>query len=104
MIETFESEAELTELVFVLLTPDDKVAEDSDTETDKYRARQNVIFEMGFFLGKLGRKSGKVLLLHKGPLDIPSDIAGIRYIDITNGIESTGERIRRELQALGVLR
>ena len=104
LIETFESEAELTELVFVLLTPDDKVAEDSDTETDKYRARQNVIFEMGFFLGKLGRKSGKVLLLHKGPLDIPSDIAGIRYIDITNGIESTGERIRRELQALGVLR
>ena len=42
--------------------------------------------------------------MYKGPLDIPSDIAGIRYIDITNGIESTGERIRRELQALGVLR
>jgi hypothetical protein len=40
----------------------------------------------------------------KGPLDIPSDIAGIRYIDVTNGIESAGERIRRELQALGVLR
>ena len=104
LIETFESEAELTELVFVLLTPDDKVAEDSDTETDKYRARQNVIFEMGFFLGKLGRKSGKVLLLHKGALDIPSDIAGIRYIDITNGIESAGEKIRRELQPLGILK
>jgi predicted nucleotide-binding protein len=104
LIEKFESEAELTDLVFVLLTPDDELAKDSDTETEKYRARQNVIFEMGFFLGKLGRKSGKILLLHKGPLDIPSDIAGIGYIDITSGIESAGEQIRRELRPLGVLR
>jgi predicted nucleotide-binding protein len=104
LIEKFESEAELTDLVFVLLTPDDELAKDSDTETEKYRARQNVIFEMGFFLGKLGRKSGKILLLHKGPLDIPSDIAGIGYIDITSGIESAGEQIRRELRTLGVLR
>jgi predicted nucleotide-binding protein len=104
VIEKFESEAEAIELVFVLLTPDDEVADTSDTETKKYRARQNVIFEMGYFLGKLGRTTGKILLLHKGRLDIPSDIAGIEYIDITNGIESAGEKIRRELQALGVLR
>ncbi|HET9211643.1 MAG TPA: TIR domain-containing protein, partial [Thermoanaerobaculia bacterium] len=62
------------------------------------------ILELGFFLGKLGRKSGKVLLLHKGPLEIPSDIHGIGYIDISNGIESAGEAIRRELRALGALR
>jgi predicted nucleotide-binding protein len=104
LIEKFESEAEATELVFVLLTPDDKVANSSDTDIEKRRARQNVIFEMGFFLGKLGRTSGKVLLLHKGSLDIPSDIAGIEYIDVTNGIESAGEKISRELRALGVLR
>jgi predicted nucleotide-binding protein len=104
LIEKFESEAEAIELVFVLLTPDDEIADPSDTDTEKRRARQNVIFEMGFFLGKLGRKSGKILLLHKGPVDIPSDIAGIEYIDITNGIEGVGEKIRRELQALGILK
>jgi predicted nucleotide-binding protein len=104
LIEKFETEAEAIELVFVLLTPDDEIADPSDTNTKKRRARQNVILEMGFFLGKLGRESGKILLLHKGPVDIPSDIAGIEYIDITNGIESAGEKIRRELQALGVLR
>jgi predicted nucleotide-binding protein len=104
LIEKFESEAEATELVFVLLTPDDKGANPSDTDTEKRRARQNVIFEMGFFLGKLGRTSGRVLLLYKGSLDIPSDIAGIEYIDITNGIESAGEKIRKELRASGVLR
>jgi predicted nucleotide-binding protein len=104
LIEKFETEAEATELVFVLLTPDDEVASPSDTNAEKRRARQNVILEMGFFLGKLGRESGKILLLHKGPVDIPSDISGIEYIDITNGIESAGEKIRRELQDLGVLR
>jgi predicted nucleotide-binding protein len=104
LIEKFESEAEATELVFVLLTPDDRVADPSDTDTEKRRARQNVIFEMGFFLGKPGRTSGRVLLLYKDSLDIPSDIAGIEYIDITNGVGSAGERIRKELQAFGVLR
>ena len=104
LIEKFESESEAVELVFVLLTPDDEVANPGEPDAHKRRARQNVILELGFFLGKLGRKSGKILLLHKGPLEIPSDIAGIEYIDITNGIESAGEAFRRELGALGILK
>jgi len=83
LIEKFEREVEAIELVFVLLTPDDKSASPDDPDTDKRRARQNVILELGFFLGKLGRESGKILLLHKGPIELPSDIIGIEYIDIT---------------------
>ena len=60
--------------------------------------RQNVIFEMGFFLAHLGRKSGRVILLHKGPIDLPSDISGVVYVDISHGIEAAGEAIRREVQ------
>jgi predicted nucleotide-binding protein len=104
LIEKFESEADAVELVFVLLTPDDYVANPSEPDAQKRRARQNVILELGFFMGKLGRKSGKILLLHKGPVEIPSDIIGIEYIDITNGIESAGEIIRREIEALGILK
>ncbi|HEX3557629.1 MAG TPA: nucleotide-binding protein [Pyrinomonadaceae bacterium] len=104
LIEKFEREAEAAELVFVLLTPDDHVADPSEPDSQKRRARQNVILELGFFLGKLGRESGRVLLLHKGPVEIPSDIIGIEYIDITDGIESAGEGIRRELRALGILK
>jgi predicted nucleotide-binding protein len=104
LIEKFESEAEAVELVFVLLTPDDEVAKRGEPDPQKRRARQNVILELGFFLGKFGRKSGKILLLHKGPVEIPSDIIGIEYIDITNGIESAGETIRREMEALGILK
>lgn len=51
-------------------------------------------------LGKFGRKSGRVLLLHYPPLDIPSDLHSIVYIDVSNGIEKAGEQIRRELLAI----
>jgi predicted nucleotide-binding protein len=103
LIEKFESEAEAVEVVFVLLTPDDLVVSSYEPEEQKRRARQNVILELGFFLGRLGRESGRILLLHKGPIEIPSDIDGIGYIDISKGIESAGEAIRRELRALGIL-
>ena len=79
----------------MLLTPDD-----SGTSEEKKRARQNVIFELGYFYGKLGRKSGRVLLLHKGNLELPNDLSGIVYINIDNGIEAAGEEIRREIKDL----
>lgn len=97
MIEKFESYAGQSNLVFVLLTPDDKAASQDESNQHKRRARQNVIFELGYFLGVLGRQSGRVLLLHRGPLEIPSDITGVAYVDISNGVEAAGEQIRKEL-------
>ena len=55
---------------------------------------------MGYFLGKLGRKSGRIILLYKGKLELPNDISGIIYINIDNGIEAVGEQIRREIENL----
>jgi predicted nucleotide-binding protein len=98
IIEKFEKYAGEAQFVFVLMTPDDRVATIRQRNTEKRRARQNVIFEMGYFLGALGRRSGRVLLLHKGPTELPSDLYGIVYIDITKGIEAAGELIRREVQ------
>lgn len=95
IIEKFEKYSEDCNLIFVLLTPDDQY-----TENGKYRARQNVIFEMGYFLGKLGRKSGRIILLYKGNLELPNDISGVIYINIENGIEAAGEEIRREIADL----
>lgn len=92
IMEKFEKYSQECNLVFVLLTPDDKYS-----NTENYRARQNVIFEMGYFLGKLGRDSGRVILLYKGNLDLPNDISGLVYINIDNGIEAAGEEIRREI-------
>jgi predicted nucleotide-binding protein len=62
----------------VLLTPDD-VAVTTGSNDAKRRSRQNVIFEMGFFCAAFGRRSGRVILLHKGPIELPSDIAGVGW-------------------------
>jgi len=97
IIEKFEDYASRVDLAFVLLTPDDKLASEGGTNDDKRRARQNVIFELGYFLGVFGRLSGRVFLLHKGPLDLPSDLSGVIYIDISNGLATAGDNIRLEL-------
>jgi CheY-like chemotaxis protein len=98
LIEKFEAYAIASQIIFVLLTPDDIWASASDPDDVKRRARQNVIFEMGFFLGVLGRESGRIILLYKSPLDLPTDISGLAYIDISKGIDAAGEQIRRELE------
>jgi CheY-like chemotaxis protein len=102
VIEKFEDYSAMSALVFVLLTPDDTVAKGGEGDSVIRRARQNVIFEMGYFLGTLGRKSGRVVLLYRPPLDLPSDISGVIYIDISNGVEASGEQIRKEVAHVSV--
>jgi predicted nucleotide-binding protein len=97
IIEKFEKYAKRTDIVFVLLTPNDNSFNNSSDNIALRRARQNVIFEMGYFFSKLERSSGKVILLYKSPLELPSDIHGVIYIDVSNGIQSSGESIRKEL-------
>ena len=87
IIEKFEEEAENVDLIFVLLTPD---------EVGKH-PRENVIFECGYFMGKFQRRTGRVFLLYKQPLELPSDLSGVVYIDISNGINEAGKIIEREL-------
>jgi predicted nucleotide-binding protein len=54
-----------------LLSPDDMV------ENGLKRARQNVVFEIGYFMGKLGKSN--VRLLKMDGVEIPSDLQGILY-------------------------
>ena len=97
LIEKFEEFARRIDRVFVLLTPDDKVVSHG-TNDEKRRSRQNVIFELGFFYASLERTSGRVILLHKGEVELPSDISGIVWVDISNGIAAAGEEIRKEVK------
>jgi len=61
----------------VLLTPDD-VGYSKDTPSEsKPRPRQNVVFELGYFIGILGRS--RVCALLKGDIELPTDYAGVQY-------------------------
>jgi predicted nucleotide-binding protein len=97
ILEKFEAYASDTDWVFVLLTPDDAGYVAAEPESAQPRARQNVIFELGYFHGLMRRRYGRIILLYTGDLEIPSDLSGIIYIDITHGIEAAGEEIRRNV-------
>ena len=97
LIESLESFQHMVDIVFVLLTPDDKLCASGDSDDVKRCARQNVIFELGLFYGYLGRLSGRVVLLHRGGIDLPSDIQGIKWVDISKGVQSAESDIRSGL-------
>ena len=77
IIEKFEEYAQVGFAV-VLLTPDDEGGSRGQSTDPQPRARQNVILELGFFLGKLGRRGTCALL--KEDVEIPSDYDGVLYI------------------------
>jgi predicted nucleotide-binding protein len=79
LITKFREEAEGVRFAVVLMTPDDlgKALSAADLNA---RARQNVIFELGFFIGKLG--SERVAALVKGEVERPSDFDGVVYISL----------------------
>ncbi|KKF38679.1 TIR domain-containing protein [Hafnia alvei] len=80
----------------VLLTPDDEGCVKGGILEP--RARQNVLLELGFFIGHLGRD--KVCALKKGTVEIPSDFAGVVWetMDDNNGWKQS---LSRELVAAG---
>ncbi len=83
IIEKFERHAPQVGFAVALLTPDDVGALKSDEKNLKPRARQNVVFELGYFLGRLGRE--RVCALTKGNVELPSDYDGVVYISLDDG-------------------
>jgi predicted nucleotide-binding protein len=81
----------------VLLTPDD-VGRRKDQSDDQPRARQNVIMELGFFLGMLGRD--KVFALLKDDIEMPSDYVGVVYEKMDAG-GAWKTKLGHELEAAG---
>jgi len=72
--------------------------EDGHSKEKKYRARQNVAFEHGYLIGKLGRKYVRALV--KGDVEEPNDISGVVYINY----DQNGDwkyQIAQEMHAVG---
>ena len=98
VIEKFEEEATEVGFAVVLLTPDDEGRLRGKEKALLPRARQNVIFELGYFAKFLGRK--RVCALRKEDVEIPSDYQGVIYI-LMDDAGGWRFKLARELQAAG---
>ena len=98
IIEKFEEHAQSAGFAVALCTPDDVGALASDRENLKLRMRQNVVFELGYFAGAIGRN--RVCALLKGDIETPSDYDGVVYITLDNN-DGWKLSLARELSAAG---
>lgn len=63
------------------------------------RARQNVVLEFGYFMGRLSRE--KICCLYKGDIELPSDMHGICYVHFSDSVNEVKEMILKELREAG---
>lgn len=80
IIEKFERHSDVGAAVALFTNDDIGFAKDSDCQMP--RARQNVVFEAGYFMGKLGRD--RVVIIAEKGIEIPSDLQGVVYTDRNN--------------------
>jgi predicted nucleotide-binding protein len=98
IIEKLESNSNVS-FALVLFTPDDLGRAAKEKELHP-RARQNVVLELGYFLGKLGRSN--VVALYDESVELPSDYRGVEYVKID--VEGAWKlRLAKELKAAGLM-
>lgn len=105
IIEKFEQNAAQAGFAVVLMSPDDVGASVTKPKIKRRRARQNVVMELGYFIGTLGR--GRICVLISKEVEIPSDYMGVVYtpfetsgawkLTLANELKSAGYEIRMEL-------
>jgi predicted nucleotide-binding protein len=96
IIQKFEDHGSAAGFAIIVMTPDDVGG--LDLNALQPRARQNVIGEMFWFAGRLGRE--RVCALKKGAIEVPTDFAGVGYVDM----DSSGawkKDVLRELDHAG---
>lgn len=99
IIEKFEHYSADIGFAIVLLSPDDTVIVDGE---EKARARQNVIFELGYFIAKLGRHNVVALYNNKDrEIELPNDISGVIYEPYDNPDGAWRFNVVQELRASG---
>lgn len=100
IIEKFTDYSDVS-FAIILLSADDFAYRKNQTIDDgMLRARQNVILELGFFLGKIGRHKVSVLYENVKNFEIPSDYQGVLYTPYDNN-GSWRFEIAKELKTVG---
>ena len=101
IIEKFQNNSNVG-FAIVLLSGDDVGYSKKEGDISaKERARQNVIFELGYFTGSIGRDRVIALVENLSNFEIPSDYSGILYIDFDTDSEKWRSAIAKELVSKG---
>ncbi len=96
VIQKFEDHSKDVGFAVVLFTPDD-VGKSVKEDTLKPRARQNVVFELGYFVAKLARN--RVSVLYGKGVEMPSNYDGVLYISLEDDWRT---ELRKEITAAGI--
>ncbi|RMD59585.1 DNA-binding protein [Candidatus Parcubacteria bacterium] len=102
IIEKLESITANANFGVVLATPDDEGYRVGHEDEKAFRARQNVVLELGMLLAKLGRKRVAILLKQQENMERPSDIQGLIYIPFKDDVQKdAGLLLAKEMVAQG---
>jgi predicted nucleotide-binding protein len=102
IIEKLENLREDAKFAVVLVTPDDEGHAKDKPEEKAYRARQNVVLELGMMLAHLGRARVAILMKSDVTMERPSDIQGLLYMPFKDDVEEAKVTLAKELDAQGI--
>jgi len=103
IIEKLEKYAgEDVRFAVVLATPDDEGHVRGKPDEKKYRARQNVVLELGLLLSKLGRSKVAILMKDQEHMERPSDIQGLIYLPFIDNVEDVKVQLAKEMDKQGL--
>lgn len=102
IIEKLEKAISEAKFAIVLATPDDEGHRASHPDEKAFRARQNVVLELGMLLARLGRKNVAILMKQQDTMEKPSDIQGLMYIPFKDSLQNdAGKLLAKEMAARG---
>jgi len=102
IIEKLETYTGKVDFAVVLATPDDEGHKANRPDEKSYRARQNVVLELGMLLAKLGRSKVAILLKQSERMERPSDIQGLIYIPFKDDLaKDAAVLLAKEMAAQG---
>ena len=101
IIEKLEKHTSEANFCVVLATPDDVGYRAGHEDEKAYRARQNVVLELGMMLSRLGRKNVAILLKQQENMERPSDIQGLIYIPFKDSVTDGAVLLAKEMAVQG---
>jgi predicted nucleotide-binding protein len=97
IIEKLETVRREANFAVVLATPDDEGHRKCHPEEKAYRARQNVVLELGMMLAVLGRERVAVVIKTDVAMERPSDIQGIIYVSFKDNLNEAALTLAKEI-------